>query len=347
MFFNKILFLLYYQIIKKKFFILKQKNGLSIMKNTETTKKIEQALDLMQNDTLKAIEIFDQILESEPENIEALNGKGSSLMKLNLMDDAEKYFDCSLSIKETSSALISKGIINKNKKNYEDSLSYYDKAILINPELNNIITLLKNEVIELIDEDVEIEFDNLNPETKEIIEKGLEYKNSNKLWDALDCYENAIKSDETCINYVQKLIKEIKTTLYHELMIKTPIGNSKIDQLKIQSLRLLLIEENPEQSLTVINQVLEKENEDIDSLNQKGCVLLFFDKFETAIECFDKCLEIDENYIYALFNKAITLRMTNKLKESLNCFDKLLKITDTPKIKSYQLEILDKLHNEN
>ena len=316
------------------------------MKNNEINMKIEKALDYMQNDTLKAIEIFDQILEIEPENIEAINGKGSSLMKLNQIDEAEKYFDYSLSIRETSSALISKGIITKNKRKYEESLNYYDKAIQLNPDLSNILTLLKNEVIELIDEDIEVELKNNNPEIKEMIEKGLEYQNSNKLWDALDCYENAINADKTCINYVKKLIREIKTTLNHELMIKTPeLGNSKTDQLKIQSLRLLLIEDNPEQSLRIINQILEKENDDIDSLNQKGCILTFFDEYENAIECFDKCLEIDENYSYAIFNKAFVLRMTNNLEESLNCFDKLLKITDTPKIKAYQLEILDKLHN--
>lgn len=316
------------------------------MKNKKINMKIEKALDYMQNDTLKAIEIFDQILEIEPENIEAINGKGSSLLKLNQIDEAEKYFDYSISIRETSSALISKGIINKNKRKYEEALNYYDKAIQANPDLNNIVTLLKNEVIELIDEDIEDEFKNKNPDIKEIIEKGLEYKNSNKLWDALYCFENAINADKTCINYVKKLINEIKTILNHELMIKTPeLGNSKTDQLKIQSLRLLLIEDNPEQSLKIINQILEKENDDVDSLNQKGCILTFFNEYKKAIECFDKCLEIDENYSYAIFNKAFLLRMTNKLEESLNYFDKLLKITDTPKIKAYQLEILDKLHN--
>lgn len=316
------------------------------MKNKKINMKIEKALDYMQNDTLKAIEIFDQILEIEPENIEAINGKGSSLLKLNQIDEAEKYFDYSISIRETSSALISKGIINKNKRKYEEALNYYDKAIQENPDLNNIVTLLKNEVIELIDEDIEDEFKNKNPDIKEMIEKGLEYKNSNKLWDALYCFENAINADKTCINYVKKLINEIKTILNHELMIKTPeLGNSKTDQLKIQSLRLLLIEDNPEQSLKIINQILEKENDDVDSLNQKGCILTFFNEYKKAIECFDKCLEIDENYSYAIFNKAFLLRMTNKLEESLNYFDKLLKITNTPKIKAYQLEILDKLHN--
>ena len=318
------------------------------MKKREINIKIEKGLEYMQNDTLKAIEIFDEILEIEPENLDAINGKGSSLLKLNQTDEAEKCFDYSLSIKETSSALISKGIINKNKKNYDDAMNYYDKAIQINPELNNIIDLLKNEIIELIDEDIEVQFTSFNPKTKELIEKGLAYKNSNKLWDALDCYNRAIKIDKNCIKYIQLHINEIKTILLHELMIKIPeFGTSKTEQLKIESLKLLLIEENPEQSLIIINQILEKEKNDIDALNQKGCILLFFDEYEKANECFNKCLEIDENYTYALFNKAITLRIINKLEESLTCFDNLLKTTTDSKIKNYQLEILDKLHDRD
>ncbi len=55
------------------------------------------------------------------------------------------------------------------------------------------------------------------------------------------------------------MINEIKTILHQELIIKIPkLGKSKINQLMVQSLRLLLIEENLEQSLTVINQILKK-----------------------------------------------------------------------------------------
>lgn len=318
------------------------------MNSTDSKEKINKALYYMQNDTLKAIEIFDEILEKEPENIDALNGKGSTLMKLNLIDEAEKYFDRSISIKKTSSALINKGIINKNKKEYQKSLNYFDEAIQLNPQLTTIITLLKNEVISLLDEEVKFDLDNFQPEIIELIEEGIEYKNSKRLWDALECYKKAILLDKSCINYVQILIKEIKIILFHELKIKTPkFENTQIDQLKIKSLRLLLVEENPEQSLKIINEILKKDSDEIDTINEKGCVLFLFDKYEKSIKCFDKCLKLDADYCYALFNKALVLRMINKLEESLKCFDELLKIKNDSSIKAYQLEILDKLHQRS
>lgn len=318
------------------------------MKTNEITGKIDEALYYMQNDTEKAITIFDEILEIEPENIEAINGKGSSLMKLNHMSEAENYFDYSLSIRQSSCAFISKGIICKCRKDYSQSLIYYDKAIEINPDLSNIIKILKNEINELMGDNAGINMD-YTPETNELIKKGTDYKNNGKLWDALDCYEYAIKSDKSCKKYVQSLINETKSILQNELMIKTPeTRESRNDQLKIKSLRLMLIEKDPKQALTIMNIILDDNENDIDTLNQKGCVLFLFDRFEQSIECFDKCLSIDENYDYALFNKGIVLRRIKKFKESLDCFDELLKTSQNyDKVKQYQLEILDKLHEKD
>ena len=318
------------------------------MKTNEINDKIDEALYYMQNDTEKAITIFDEILEIEPENIEAINGKGSSLMKLNHMIEAENYFDYSLSIKQSSSAFISKGIICKCRKDYNQSLIYYDKAIEINPDLSNIIKILKNEINELIGDKIGINMD-YSSETNELIKKGTDYKNNGKLWDALYCYKNEIKSDRSCKKSVQALINEVKAILQNELMTKTPEkGDSRNDQLKIKSLRLLLIEKDPKQALTIMNIILDDDEEDIDTLNQKGCVLFIFDRFEESIECFNKCLSIDENYIHALFNKAIVLRRIKEFNDSLSCFDELLKTPQNyDKVKPYQLEILDKLHEKD
>ena len=75
--------------------------------------KIDKAIRLLQNNSEEALKIFNEILKNEPDNIDALNGKGSALMKLNRFNDAEKCFDKSLSISENIAALINKGIILK------------------------------------------------------------------------------------------------------------------------------------------------------------------------------------------------------------------------------------------
>jgi len=308
--------------------------------------KISEAYDFMQNDTEKALNIFDEILEIEPDNIEALNGKGSSLMKLNRFDEANQYFNHSLTIKENSSALLNKGIIFKHENDFENALIFYDKACQINPNLENIVNILKKEITDVSDEADLYEFDD---EANDLIKQGIEFKNQKKLWDSLDSFMRAIEADESCRDYVRELIGEIKSIfqkefLYHDAEFDT---NSKIDRLKMQALRALIKENNPTKALTLMDLVLELDENDVNTLNHKGGVLFICDEYENAIECFDKCLSIDENYSYALFNKALVLRIMNKLPEALQCFDELLKMPQNyNKVKPYQLEILDKLHEE-
>ena len=275
-----------------------------------------------------------------------MNGKGSTLIKLGKFNEAEEYFNKSLSITENTSALINKGIISKNRKDYPNALYYYDKAIESNIKLKDIINILKNEVITLSDDSTQNT--KYTKKANNYIKKGLNQKNDKKLWDALESYENAILEDHTCKNYVKILINEIKIILEHEFLFETPnFKKDDYDSLKIKSLRAVLIEENPKKALTLMNLILEINENDIEILNHKGCILFHLNKCKKSIKCYDKCLNIDKNYHYALFNKAIVLRRINNLKESLDCFNKLSKIPRYyNKVKPYQLEIMDKLKNE-
>lgn len=307
--------------------------------------KIINALEFMQYDYEKALKLFNEVLEVEPTNIEAINGKGSTLMKLHKMDEAEKYFDYSLSIIENSSALINKGILSKNKQDYENALIYYNKAIEIDSNLNNIISILKNEVMEKLDMDYVINLGNFNQEAKILIKKGIIYEKSGKLWDAWDCFLKAIEKDVTCENLIDPFISKIKTIIKNEFLFKTPqLDNAKKDKLKNVILKTLFIEEDLEKALSLLNEILRGNSNDLNALNYKGCILFYFDETEKSLECFDKCLKIDNTDIYALFNKALVLRSSNKLPEALICFDKLLDYDETyNKAKAYQLEILGKL----
>ena len=301
--------------------------------------KINEAYDYMQNDSEKALEIFDEVLEIEPEKTQAINGKGSTLMKLNRFDEADECFNHSLSISENSSALLNKGMIAKHRNDFENAMAYFDKALKVNPNLENIINILKSEIIDAND--------NADETVNELIEKGIKLKDENKLWDSLDILMQAIEEDPSCENQANKLIDEIKTTFEREFIYDDGDFdiNSKADRLKMQAIKALIKENNPEKALTLMDLVLELDENDINTLNHKGGVLFICSDYQKAIECFDKCLSIDENYTCALFNKALVLRVMNKLQDALNCFDELLKTPQNyNKVKPYQLEILDKLN---
>jgi tetratricopeptide (TPR) repeat protein len=305
--------------------------------------RINEAYDFMQNDSNKALEIFDEVLEIEPENTQAINGKGSTLMKLNRFDEADECFSHSLSISKNSSALLNKGIICKHKNDFENALAYYDKALELNGNLENIINILKSEIT---DTDEDSDLSDFSDDANELIKKGIELKDENKLWDSLDMFMQAIEEDPSCKEHVNELIDEIKITFERQFIYDDADFdiNSKIDRIKMQALRALIKENNPEKALTLMNLILEINENDINTLNHKGGVLFICSEYQEAIDCFDKCLSIDEDYTCALFNKAIVLRLLNRLPEALNCFDELLKIPQTyNKVKPYQLEIINKL----
>ena len=73
-------------------------------------------------------------------------------------------------------------------------------------------------------------------------------------------------------------------------------------------------ENNPQKGLTLMNLVLEEDENDIHILNHKGGVLFICSEYQKAIKCFDKCLRINSNYTGALINKKIVLRVMNKMK---------------------------------
>lgn len=310
--------------------------------------KINEGLEFIQNDTQSALEIFDEVLEIEPDNIDAINGKGSSLMKLNRLDEADECFNQSLSICENSSALINKGMISKKNNDYQAAINYYDSAINLNPNLGNIVGILKSEVMELMNDDSQIDLTGFSDDANELIQKGMNYKNDNKLWDALDCFNQAIKADPSCESTLISFIDEIKTIFQKELLYDLPKLNmeNKIDRIKMQSLRAFN-DNNPKKALTLMNLILEIDGNDLNTLNHKGIVLYQLGECGKAIDCFDKCLDVDNTYYMALFNKAFVLRRMNKLDESLECFNELLKTPQYQnKAKPYRQEILKKLPQE-
>ncbi|WP_298502437.1 tetratricopeptide repeat protein [uncultured Methanobrevibacter sp.] len=302
--------------------------------------KIDEAYYYMQNDTDVALKIFDDILEIEPDNITALNGKGSSLMKLNRLNEAKDQFNQSLAIEKNSSAFLNKGIIFKQEKNYTEAISNYDKAYNLNPKLENIINILKDEIT------CKKDLTYFNNEAEELIQKGIDLKGENKLWDARDAFTKAIETDPSCRRQAEKSIEEIKTIFQKELLYKNCKLNpeKKIDRIKIQAKRAVAEENDLEKTLTLMNLVLELDENDINTLNNKGRVLFMCDEYQKALECFDGCLNINENYYCALFNRAFVLRAMNRLPEAMECFEKLLKTPQNhEKIKPYQEEIREKL----
>lgn len=188
---------------------------------SDITNTLEEAFDLIQTNPEESLLLFDEILEVQPYNTNALNGKASAYMKLNKIDLAEELFDKSISIKSTSTAWINKGLIAKKKHDYENALEYYNRASKINPKIKNITRILKNDIFNLIVED-DNDLNIFSREANILVKKGLKYKKENKYQNSLKCYELAIQKDEKCEEYIDSLIHEINVQIESQLL-STPL----------------------------------------------------------------------------------------------------------------------------
>jgi len=118
-----------------------------------------------------AIKDFDLILELEPKNLKALNGKGAALLQSNQQNEALSYFNKVLeNDPDHVPALTNKAIILSENNQVEEALELFDKALENDPD--NIQALInkasvvgvdkqeKEEAIKLLDIVLTIDPDN-------------------------------------------------------------------------------------------------------------------------------------------------------------------------------------------
>lgn len=333
---------------------------------------------LQENENEEAIRLFEQILEKEPDNINALNGKGSGLMQMGRLDDAMAMFDESLSIEDNPMGYLNKAIIYGNTGDFNNAVKYCDRVIDLYPGMKDMVVGIKSNFQEKRSKDAES--GQFNSEARELIERADELKDTEEMWhddvhselqpdmpefrrvtewDAWELYEQAIKADARCEALASSKINEIKSKLISEFLFFDISRNDdfnperEIDRLKLKVMMNLFNGEYME-AMMATNQILTTiDEDDLDALNYKGALSFYFDEIDDTIECFEK-VAASGNSIYLFygdFNKTFALRrkamVTGDLEymvQALDIYDEMLKGREAfAKVKPFQREILDKL----
>ena len=341
-----------------------------------------QCLQEDKND--EAIELFDYLIEREPDNVHFLNGKGSGLMQSGRIDEAEDIFNKSLAMEDNPMAYLNLAIISGHKEDYDSAIGYCDKALELYPSFKDVVQGLRNNYIEKKNEQSGHDFDEFNPEAQELINKANALKEADEfwqgdeayesiapetpkfkkitVWDAWELYEDAIKKDPRCEAMATSQINDIKSSLITEFLFfdisqKDDFDpKSERDMLKLTVMKELFIDKGYMLAQAATNQILSTIDEnDLDALDYKGALSFYFDDVDDAIECFDKLSQSDDGIyrFYGDFNKAFVLRrkamLTGDLEymvQAMDIYDEMLKDPRSfDKVKPYQREILDKLQD--
>ena len=101
----------------------------------EVTKLMERAYDFLNHGEIEyALQLYNEILKSNPTDIHALNYKGLALASLGDYDEAIQWYDKVLNIDPTNvSALNNKGVALYNLGHYDETIQWYDKVLSIDP----------------------------------------------------------------------------------------------------------------------------------------------------------------------------------------------------------------------
>ncbi len=82
----------------------------------------------------QAISFYDQTINENPKNVEALNNKGSALTKMGHYEEAISFFDTVIDIDSKNfQALNNKANALAYLENYGTSITIYEKALLLDP----------------------------------------------------------------------------------------------------------------------------------------------------------------------------------------------------------------------
>jgi tetratricopeptide (TPR) repeat protein len=199
------------------------------------------------------------------------------------------YFIGTQNNNSLSTNLTSKNVLNYIDKGdelfdegkYDQAITYYDKALSLDP--NDIDTL---------------------------IIKGVSLNNLDKFEEAIEWYDKALAVDPNYIN-----------ALYHKAISLDNMGDyeqaiayfdkalalepNDVDTLSYKGTSLENLDRHDE-AIAYFDKALAIEPSDVDTLNWKGYALYNLDKYDEAIIYFDKVLEIDPNNEYAKNLRALS-----------------------------------------
>jgi len=209
-----------------------------------------------------AISYFDQVLEIEQNNVEALAKKGDALAELGKLDEAASYYDKVIRIKpylnDTSGAFYLSKLL-KIDPNHVQAL--YKRGTSLSFFTNQI-----EKAISFFDRALEIE-----PDRPDILaSKGYALVNSNKTEEAIPFFDNALKFDP---NFVFAL-------------------NGKGDALtKLEKF---------EEAFSYFDKSLAIEPDNPDTLFKKGDAYRAMRNYDLAFSYFYKVLQMDPNNFLAM-----------------------------------------------
>ncbi|WP_340112414.1 tetratricopeptide repeat protein [Maribellus mangrovi] len=285
---------------------------------------------------VKATELYQKALETEPENFVALQNLGNVLVKQGKNKDAIPVFEKAYKINQNSSYLLNGwGNALMNLDENEKAIEKYEMCLKIDPNYkwafynwgDALRNLGKNEeAIKKYNKCLEID-----PEYKEAYNSwGNALKDLRRFEEAIDKYEKCIEIDPEYkylyYNYGNTLIELVRDKEAIEKFKRhIEIDPDDKNGYKGWGNALKNLGRNKE-AIKKYKNCLDIDPENKAVFSNWGYALFNQGKFDEAIEKFNKSLEIDPGYYYAHNGIGISLMKLGKYADAIEEFEKSIEI---------------------
>jgi tetratricopeptide (TPR) repeat protein len=285
-----------------------------------------------------ALAIYEEILQSHPDNFHALQLSGMISAQNNDFPKAFDYLSRAIQINDTEpNVLNNHGVVSKEMGFYEDALVSYGKAIQINPNHyeahNNRGVVLKQlgeseTAVKCYENAIFIKPDYIAAH----FNRGNLLQEIGRLEEALEAYKAVINIDNSCIEAYIKcglLLQRLGQDNEAIKNLQTVLAlNPNVPELHNSFGVIYRAQGKIEQAFEGYQTALKLEPNYSEAHFNHGVLLQETGQLDDAIKAYDKALSIRPDHIEAYSNKAIIYRSFGDLESGLACLDKAIEIND-------------------
>ena len=255
----------------------------------------------------RAVSAYDKALQLDPKDAKTLNKKGETLYELQRHQEALDAHEQALKAADNDpEAWYGKGRALIGLKRFEDALAAFDKAREIEPQSPSV----------WYSKGIALEYLNRRPEALKIYEEAVRTydeqlkanPNNLKGWVERGSVLSKLGRFNDVLDSAEKALK-VNPDFYPALLLK---GNA------------LRVTGKADEALQAYNKALEIRPEDYLTLHNRGTLLAEKGDFAQAIKAFDKALEIRSSFSPALVDRGMAFSQNNQQKEAIESFDKAL-----------------------
>ncbi|MEG4576425.1 tetratricopeptide repeat protein [Microcoleus sp. N3A4] len=255
----------------------------------------------------RALSAYDKALQLQPNDAKTLNKKGETLYELQRYQEALDTHEQALKAADNDpEAWYGKGRAFIGLKRYEDALTAFDKAREIKPQSPSV----------WYSKGIALEYLNRRPEALKIYEEAVATydeqlkanPNNLKGWVERGSVLSKLGRFNDVLDSAEKALKA-NPDFYPALVLK---GNA------------LRVTGKADEALQAYNKALQIRPDDYLTLHNRGTLLAEKGDFIQGIKSFDKALEIRSSFSPAWVDRGIAFSQNNQQKEAIESFDKAL-----------------------